>query len=410
MNPRPAPTEAAGTRQSPPPAVLRGRRLFAARLAWGALATLSVVVFVASVPIAYEQLRAPCEGAECNLNLVWLSPEDVRVLEELGLSLDFYAAYKVALGIVIAMGYWAVGALLFWKRSTDLLSLLASIALVMEGAAENVDLLAFLMNASPWWYWAGGVVGFVSFVSFFVFFCLFPDGRFVPRWMRWVAAAFVPTWLYLAFVGASSAPMPALVKWLGGWSVYLIVACLVVLMLGSLVVAQVYRYRRVSGPVARQQTKWVVYGLAVYIALSLGGLLGAATIGRLGSRSATSLHFYELVLAPVFFSLAGFLIPLSIGVAILRYRLWDIDLIINRTLVYGSLSTVLAAVFAITDTLLLPLFVQAVVGKDNPSLNVVISALIIAVIFEPLRRRIKVGVNSLTDRLAGGQGTSESPR
>jgi hypothetical protein len=104
------------------------------------------------------------------------------------------------------------------------------------------------------------------------------------------------------------------------------------------------------------------------------------------------------------------LIPFSIGVAILRYRLWDIDVIINRTLVYGSLSAVLAAVFAITNTLLLPLLVQAVMGKEDPSLNAVIAAMIIAVIFEPLRRRIDVGVNRLTDWLADGSETSESPR
>jgi hypothetical protein len=185
---------------------LHGRQLFAVRLIWVAIAALAVGLLVASVPIAYEQLRAPCEGAECNLNLAWLSPEEVRALEELGLSLGFYAAYEIALHIVIALGYWAIGALLFWKRSDDLVALLTSIALVTLGA--GVVPLNFLVNAYPRWYWVVGAMFFVSVVSFFVFGCLFPDGRFVPRWMRWVAAAFVPTALYAALARASNAPMP----------------------------------------------------------------------------------------------------------------------------------------------------------------------------------------------------------
>jgi hypothetical protein len=84
------------------------------------------------------------------------------------------------------------------------------------------------------------------------------------------------------------------VKWLGGWSVYWIVICFGLLLFASLVVAQVYRYRRVSGPIARRQTKWVVYGLAVYISFSLGGYF-VYVILHLWSRSATSLLFYQLV-------------------------------------------------------------------------------------------------------------------
>jgi hypothetical protein len=173
------------------------------------------------------------------------------------------------------------------------------------------------------------------------------------------------------------------------------------------VVAQIYRYRRVSGQTARQQTKWVVFGFSAAIV----GFVGVVLIGSIFelTRSGSPELFYKSLGALVI-ALCALLIPLSIGIAILHYRLWDIDLIINRALIYGTLSAVLAAVFAITDTLLLPLVVRSILGEEDATLNAVVSALIIAVLFEPLRRRIKDGVDRLTDWLVGGHRTSESPR
>jgi hypothetical protein len=123
---------------------------------------------------------------------------------------------------------------------------------------------------------------------------------------------------------------------------------------------------------------------------------GLGVLYSLGSRTVWNLSFL--------------FIPMAIAIAILRYHLWDIDIIINRTLVYGTLSAVLAAMFAITDALVLPFVVKLVLGKENDTLNVGVSAVIIAVLFEPLRRRIQKGVNRLTDWLAGGDEMSESPR
>ncbi len=97
------------------------------------------------------------------------------------------------------MGCWAIGAILFWKRSNDRLALLASIAFVTFGAA-NIEFYLFLWNAYPRWHLPVGLVAFIGQVSFFVLLCLFPDGRFVPRWTRWVAAAYVPTVLYHSFL------------------------------------------------------------------------------------------------------------------------------------------------------------------------------------------------------------------
>jgi hypothetical protein len=124
------------------------------------------------------------------------------------------------------------------------------------------------------------------------------------------------------------------------------------------------------------------------------------------TRSSTPTVLYELV-SDAITAACALLIPLSIGVAILRYRLWDIDLIIRRSLVYGSLSLVLTAVFAITDTLLQSLFFF-ITGVEQSLVATFGSVIVIAVGFQPLRNRIQGGVDRLFDRLVGGDRMSES--
>jgi hypothetical protein len=397
MNPRPVATKLAGREPPAPPTVLlRGSRLFAARAAWVVVAALTVGLFAASVPVAYERLSTVCEGRNCFFPR--LSSEGAKALEGLGVSTDFYAAYNLALYFVFALGFWAIGALLFWKRSDDLLVLCASIALVTFGTmqAGTLDVLA---EAYPRWGLPVAYVFFVGNVSFFLLFCVFPDGRFVPRWTRWAAVAWTIYWLLdLFFPDSPVSPrkLPLVID-----------ISLFLGLIGSLVVAQVYRYRRASTQEQRQQTKWVVFGfgasMAAFVAVLV--LVWIFTLTQLGIPQI----LYDLLGETVIF-LFALLIPLSIGFAIRRYRLWDIDLIINRSIVYGTLTTVLAAVFAITDTLL-PILVQSVLGVEDSSLGTtVVSAVVIAVLFKPLRSRIEAGVKRLSDRLAGGGRTSESPQ
>jgi hypothetical protein len=395
MNAEPATTEATG-HESLQTTVLRGRRLFVARGAWIALVALTMGLFVMSLPAAYEAFRTTCEGAGCDF--MQPSPERVKAYEDFGLSIGFYAVYRVALAIFMALGYWTIGVTLFWKKSNDRLYLYASIALVTFGAMQT-DILRWLAEANPIWDLPVALVSFVGNASFFVMFCLFPDGRFVPRWTRWAAAAWIAYHvLYYFFPDSPFDPdsWPALIDlplFLG--------------LIGSLVVAQIYRYRWVSGQIARQQTKWVVFGFSVAIVVFFGVIL----IGLLFdlTRYGITTVLYELI-SDAIISVCALLIPLSIGVAILRYRLWNIDLIIRRSLVYGSLSTVLAAVFAITDTVVLPFLVQSILGEEDSSLTTVVSAVVIAVLFEPLRRRIDAGVNKLVDWLTASAAPSESPR
>jgi hypothetical protein len=153
---------------------------------------------------------------------------------------------------------------------------------------------------------------------------------------------------------------------------------------GSFVVAQVYRYARVSNQLQREQTKWVVFGVAVAVA----GVL--TTIFTMGA--AVDLQPEEVsrkMLSMLLMDTFMLSIPISIGIAVLRSRLFDIDVIINRTLVYGFLTALLALVYLGGVTATRSIF-RALTGQERqPQLAVVVSTLVIAALFNPLRRRIQ---------------------
>jgi hypothetical protein len=149
------------------------------------------------------------------------------------------------------------------------------------------------------------------------------------------------------------------------------------------VVAQVYRYRRVSTPRERQQTKWVVFGLA------LAMLVLVVTIPITTLVVPPSLQNDPVLesLNPIF-QVALLLIAIFIGIAVLRARLWDIDTLINKALVYGSLTALLAAAYAG-----LIIGMESLVGlfsrQSTQPVVIVVSTLAIAALFQPLRHRLQ---------------------
>ena len=158
---------------------------------------------------------------------------------------------------------------------------------------------------------------------------LFPDGRFVTRWARWLllcwAVAVIPYFMFMSFMTSPS------ILWYGFAA------------LGLIMIAQVYRYRTVSSPLQRQQVKWFIFGGCVAVIIIVGLIVPPFIFPSLGQAGS----FYQLVNTPVLIVLS-FIVPLCIGIAILRYRLWDIDLIIHRTLVYSTLTVLLAVIYEVS--------------------------------------------------------------
>ncbi len=361
-----------------PRTALRGRPLLVARAAWVFAALLVVGFSVAALAAAHAEYRDVCAaGAGCAP--YWrLAPGNAAALGDLGLSVGFYAAYRVVADAVFMLGFWVVGAVIFWRRSDDRLALFFSLMLVAFGALNVVDEAAI---AHPVLGLLASCISFFGYTAFFFSFFVFPDGRFSPRWGRWAVAVWALYMAALSFAPEGSALDPV------AWPPLFVVA-LVLLSFGVMLFAQIHRYLRVSGPVERQQIKWVVFGLTVAIVVALLVALPSALSPVLHRPGAQKVLY---VLAEVtFINLSLLLIPLSIGVAILRYRLWDIDVIVNRALVYGSLTAVVVGVYV----LLVGGLGSLLQARGNPVVSLAATGLV-AALFAPLRDRLQRGANRL---------------
>jgi hypothetical protein len=150
MNPPSVSTHIVVTAPSPGEADtrLRGGFLVLARVAWGVVALLALGLYIASIPIYFASLHVLCTDAPavCSNN-GYITPDYLRALQAVGLSLDVFATYQIALVIVFAVVYAAIGAVLFWRKSDDRMALFASLTLVTFPAAFNYTTLATLPSA-----------------------------------------------------------------------------------------------------------------------------------------------------------------------------------------------------------------------------------------------------------------------
>jgi hypothetical protein len=339
-----------------------------------AVVVFTLSIFLLSLPAYFAQLQTVCAGVTCVYAYGQLTPGTAQALQTLGLSTGGYAVSILALAIASASVSFGVAALIFWRRSDEWMAMFVSLFLVIIGVNFSVQAQAIqVTNGQMAWYWSHTVLIGLGWVSLSLLLYVFPDGRFVPRWTRLLAVFVVASNLFL---DASPAAFSTFPPWVLG-AIFLVNG-------GSGVVAQIYRYVRVSGPVQRQQTKWVVFGLAATMLVILGRVVPVLIFPSL---SASSSPYF--LLSTYLYPVGLLLIPLTLSIAILRYRLWDIDILINRTLVYGTLTALLTMVYVGLIISLQALF-KGVTGQVGASpLVIVTSTLVMAALFQPLRHRIQ---------------------
>ena len=345
---------------------MQGRWLLLARVVWVTVALLTVSVFVLSIPSEFARLRSPCTDTVSCSWLIRLTAENALELRSLGLSVDFFAAYFISLEAAFTVVPIAVGAIIFWRRPDDRMAFLVSLVLLMYWA--GITFPYHLLDLPRAWEVSSAVVALVGVGAILLFMYVFPDGHFVPRRARWLALVSI-----MAFAPSILFPYSSLSLW---WHP-LLNALVSVGVFGAIALVQIYRYRLVSDFAQRQQTKWVVLGIVaaavgycLFLVLNL--LQGGILASLLGYTAALLLLSFLMV---------------SIVVAVLRFRLYDIDLIINRTLVYSTLTVMLVALYFAAIVMLQRLFVL-LTGQQS-TLAVVASTLLIAALFNPLRRRIQ---------------------
>ena len=355
-------------RPGAPDTRLRGRRLILARVVWVAVVTLIAALFLVRLPSYYTLLQTICTGATCGS--AQPTPDSAQAMQRLGLSVSAYAAFTLALTLALAFLCFTLGAVIFWRRSDDWMALLVALMVV---ATVTLNGNGVYGSHSAW-----RVLAIVLYVLgsgvYLLVFSLFPDGRFVPRWTRWLLPCWVVAGMvYLFFRDVSFAGQVYDLVWH---------AALVLI-----VVAQFYRYRSASSPLQRQQGKWILFGGSVAVIIIVGLIVPLYLFPSLEQAGS----FYQLAIGPAYIVLS-LIFPLCLGLAILRFRLYDIDIIIHRTLVYSTLTVLLAAVY-FGLVFAMQFLLRGLISQTS-GVAIVVSTLAIAALFQPLRRRIQ----SLIDR------------
>jgi GAF domain-containing protein len=341
---------------------LRGRRLILARAAWLTAVTLIVALFLVRLPAYYSALQTVCTYPACGY--VQPTLDTAQALQKLGLSVGGYANFTLALELALALLCFTLGAVIFWRRSNDWLALLGALA-VVASVAINGNVLSMDMS-SAWGWIAMGLYVFAGGLYLLVL-SLSLDGRFVTRWaplllLCWVVAV-IHFFVFMNIVYSLV------------WSLAFVL----------LLIAQAYYHHRAASPLQRQQSKWFIFGGCVEVLISVGILAPLLIFPSLGQNGS----FYELVNALALIVLS-FIFPLCIGLGILRYRLYDIDIIIRRTLVYGILTVCVVGVYVLVVGGL-----GALIGTSGNLLISLVATGLVAVLFQPLRAVLQRGVNRL---------------
>ena len=304
----------------------------------------------------------------------WESAAAFRTaLSASGFPPDLYIGWTLLRDSLALVIYLGVGLIIFWRRRQEWIGWYTSLMLILFGLVYGSTISAPDYGASD--KWISFLIG-IPWLAFYAFFYIFPDGRFVPRWTRFTVI------LVVLFVVYGSFFLPAN-NAIGDnpWIVLLLP-----LIFGLSLVAQVFRYQRISTPMQRQQTKWPLWSLVIMTAgIVLVAVFIPALLPVVRTHDPTRL-IYDWG-AGVVSGGSTLLLPLALGFAILRYRLWDIDLIIRRTLVYTVLTALLALIY-FGGVVLVQQLTRSITGEAS-DVAIVVSTLVIAALFFPLRRRVQ---------------------
>ncbi len=345
-------------------------------------------------------------------NTAWIAPSlpaaELTTLQQIGMRSSVYAILRMVLELAVVLSFGSAALVIFLSKRDDLMALLVASALLTFGAT------VFPVIEIPSLEGVIRVIQVIGIATAGLTIFLFPNGRFFPAWTRPLALG-LGVWLTALLVFPEVTTSVSSLEWLNpvhsavqlfAWLLGTDVSAaafaqavqsvrtigfisMLVGGFGAGAAAQVYRYLHTSDPAERQQTKLVEFGLAVAVISSLLYYLPPVFFAPLRETGSTRLIFQAG--GQLLFSIALVLVPMFLMVAVLRYRLWDVDILINRTMVYVLLTGLLAAVYFVSIYIFQAL-VRAVTGGQSDWV-LVGSTVIIAALFRPLRDRVQIFID-----------------
>jgi tRNA A-37 threonylcarbamoyl transferase component Bud32 len=351
---------------------LNGISLPIARGVFVILSLVAVIFFGVGVPLDYNKLAAS------------LSNETLVALGELGMSVGVYASYKTGLVVLLAIAFGISGIIIFWNKSDEWLALLVAFTLIGQGvnAYTPLNRVEDIPQLNVPVHFIVSMVLLGLPLSCY----LFPDGKIQKRWMIYVAGLWF-IWLMVSTFWAAF-PFSIFSKTARGDLIY---EFSLLAVLGTGIYAQIHRYRNTDSGIKREQLKWIVFGVAVGSLVGIGvnifGIFFRATNPSVG------LSLIENLLTQTLSVIAQFTVPVAVVFSILKYRLYDIELVINRSLIYGLLTVFLVVIFGGILMSLQAVF-HAITGNNNPpTIGIVAATVAVFSLFNPTLKASRNFVN-----------------
>lgn len=348
-------------------------RTRAIQIVWFTVAALIFILFLMGVPHSFR-------------SALDISPETRASLTDLGLSPRFPAYFLLGTDLFTILAFGGVALLIVLRRSDDWMAMFVAMLLLTLGMVYSSP-----VYDTPAPLWLIGCLIALGEILQVLFVYLFPDGRWIPGVTRWLVPVLVvwrpAMWIALYLPTYRASVQTAETYGHVEQSTIDIVLFLILLVGG--IGSQVYRYRRISTAAQRQQVKWLLFGIGlavtvvgtyvlVFNALELFPTDSSALLIRLAGRLVRQV--------------ALFAVPITLAIAVQRYRLWDIDFLINRSLLYGAMTLLLGLVFVGTVLLFQELLALATDVEQSP-LALAGSGLVVGALFTPTRRMLQAFID-----------------
>jgi hypothetical protein len=340
---------------------------FAIRVARWLVITFAIYTFVATTAgLVLMPDYAGRHLAEFTPNAFWTYEQTQAGLTQLGWSSNTMVWVAIGRSLILVLVMGLTGLLILWRKSSDWFGLYLAFAFLVLGVGGS-GLTRPLVERIPGYAWVLQTLGATSWQFFFIAFYFFPNGKPIPRWTRWLVLAW-GGYIFLYLVSPETANNSPV------WLAFLFV-------FGALG-GQIYRYFWYANAVQRQQTKWIMTAGVLFLIIT-----GLLTWGVFNPPTGPDyrMPFIRATITLLGLNASAMLLPVAITISILFYRLWDIDILIRRTLQYSLLTGLLGLVYFGTVVLLQTILGQTT-GERSP-LVLVLSTLLIAALFAPLRRR-----------------------
>ncbi len=297
-------------------------------------------------------------------------------IARIGLSLFTYSTVQLLADIYILLGYFSLAMLLFVRRSDDWMAIFLSL-MIMTFGLRVTGIGNEMMTQAETQYLFSPIL-MMAELGIVLLGWIYPDGRFLPRWFKFLLPALVLNIILLYWPGSP----------FFGYIASLFISTVNALVwYATSIFAMFYRHQQTANLNQRQQIRWVFLGTMGPLLWFLAFNLPALLIPSLQDPNSTAFIVFVMAMRVVSIPLFLFF-PVCLTIAIARYKLFDIDFLINRALVYGALTGLLASVFGLVLLVVNTVF-NIVTSGAQSTLGLALSAIAAGALFQPARKALQ---------------------